>query len=345
MQERYSGRRRAMARSIALPSVEQRKHRTLVATHELPECGIMTLLCPRYNLLIAGGAQVVRPIFRAYGSPPPPLSDVCARSVHSDRPAIRFPQSSTQSQRGPVVAPHRRRAARLGNETRRYVPRPLRRHPGPRRGAGAPRRLPRPGDRRRFRRPDADAREEQSSPHRAGRRRCAGAAVPRGAVRRRAGGIWRTQPRRPRWRAARGGPGPEAGGAVRHSRVRHAPLCAVARRVSLLLPAHSPRHPVAVNLFGSERRMSLALGVDCLDQVGARIAELLALKIPEGLLGKLALLPRLAEVAKFPPKTVGRASCQDTVLKDSDIDLTQFPAPICWPEDGGPYITLGGVIT
>ncbi len=104
-------------------------------------------------------------------------------------------------------------------------------------------------------------------------------------------------------------------------------------------------HPVAVNLFGSERRMSLALGVDCLDQVGARIAELLALKVPEGLLGKLAMLPRLAEVAKFPPKTVGRAACQDTVLTDSDIDLTQFPAPICWPEDGGPYITLGGVIT
>jgi len=105
------------------------------------------------------------------------------------------------------------------------------------------------------------------------------------------------------------------------------------------------RYPVAVNLFGSERRMSLALGVQCLDEVGTRISELLALKVPEGLLGKLALLPRLAEVAKFPPKTVGRAACQDTVLKDSDIDLTQFPAPICWPEDGGPYITLGGVIT
>src|SRR3989449_4262058 len=107
------------------------------------------------------------------------------------------------------------------------------------------------------------------------------------------------------------------------------------------------RYPVAVNLFGSERRMSLALGVECLDEVGARISELLALKVPEGLLGKLAMLPRLAEVAKFPPKTVGRgrAACQQMVLKDSDIDLAQFPAPICWPEDGGPYITLGGVIT
>src|SRR4029077_5402856 len=88
------------------------------------------------------------------------------------------------------------------------------------------------------------------------------------------------------------------------------------------------RYPVAINLFGSEQRMSLALGVDCLDQVGARIAELLALKVPEGLLGKLAMLPRLAEVAKFPPKTVGRPACQDTVLKDSDVDLSLFPVPI-----------------
>ena len=105
------------------------------------------------------------------------------------------------------------------------------------------------------------------------------------------------------------------------------------------------RYPVAVNLFGSERRMALALGVERLDDIAARIGELVALKVPEGLLGKLAMLPRLAEIAKFPPKTGGRAACQDTVVKDADVDLTQLPAPICWPEDGGPYITLGGVIT
>ena len=112
------------------------------------------------------------------------------------------------------------------------------------------------------------------------------------------------------------------------------------------LPGGAPsRYPVAVNLFGSERRMALALGVAGLDDIAARISELVALKVPEGLLGKLAMLPRLAEVAKFPPKTVGRPACQDTVVKDADVDLTQLPAPICWPEDGGPYVTLGGVIT
>src|SRR6266496_1076065 len=65
------------------------------------------------------------------------------------------------------------------------------------------------------------------------------------------------------------------------------------------------RQPVAVNLFGSERRMALALGVERLDDVGERIATLLNLKVPDSLLGKLAMLPQLAEVAKFPPRTTG----------------------------------------
>src|SRR5437764_14904287 len=106
------------------------------------------------------------------------------------------------------------------------------------------------------------------------------------------------------------------------------------------------RYPVAVNLFGSGPRMALALGVECLDEIGERIAALLHLKVPDTLLGKLALLPQLAEVAKFPPKTAGgRPACQEVVIREGDVDLAQFPVPVCWPEDGGPYITLAGVIT
>ncbi|HEV8599182.1 MAG TPA: menaquinone biosynthesis decarboxylase, partial [Gemmatimonadales bacterium] len=63
--------------------------------------------------------------------------------------------------------------------------------------------------------------------------------------------------------------------------------------------------PVAINLFGSLRRICLALGVERLDEIGARISELLELKVPEGLFGKLAMLPKLAELAKFPPRTRG----------------------------------------
>jgi 4-hydroxy-3-polyprenylbenzoate decarboxylase len=105
-------------------------------------------------------------------------------------------------------------------------------------------------------------------------------------------------------------------------------------------------YPVAINLYGSMRRMCLALGVDDLDEVGGRISDLLDLKVPEGLLGKLSMLPRLAEVAKFPPRVRGgKPPCQHTVVRGNDVDLSLIPFLTTWPRDGGPYITLPMVIT
>ncbi|HEV8598008.1 MAG TPA: menaquinone biosynthesis decarboxylase [Gemmatimonadales bacterium] len=104
--------------------------------------------------------------------------------------------------------------------------------------------------------------------------------------------------------------------------------------------------PVAINLFGSLRRICLALGVDRLDEIGARISELLELKVPEGLFGKLAMLPKLAELAKFPPRTRGgRPACQELVLEGDAVDLGKLPFLVTWPEDGGRYLTLPLVIT
>ena len=62
-----------------------------------------------------------------------------------------------------------------------------------------------------------------------------------------------------------------------------------------------PGSRVLMNQFGSERRMKLALNVDSLDDVAERIEGLLQLKSPEGLLGKLKMLPMLAEVGRFFP--------------------------------------------
>ena len=105
-------------------------------------------------------------------------------------------------------------------------------------------------------------------------------------------------------------------------------------------------YPVAINLFGSMRRMALALGVTDLDAIGGRITELLDLKVPEGFLGKLSLLPRLLEVAKFPPRIKsGTPPCQEVVWRGDEIDLDRIPVLTCWPEDGGPYITLTMVIS
>ncbi len=104
--------------------------------------------------------------------------------------------------------------------------------------------------------------------------------------------------------------------------------------------------PVAINVFGSMRRMAMALGVDDLDAIGGRITQLLDLKVPEGFLGKLSLLPRLMEVAKFPPRVKGGApACQEVVWRGDEIDLDRLPVLTCWPEDGGPYVTMTAVIS
>src|SRR5919108_6417629 len=50
----------------------------------------------------------------------------------------------------------------------------------------------------------------------------------------------------------------------------------------VLLDGRRSEFPVGINLFGSMRRMCMALGVDDLDAVGRRISRLLELKVPEG---------------------------------------------------------------
>ncbi|HMC53794.1 MAG TPA: menaquinone biosynthesis decarboxylase [Gemmatimonadaceae bacterium] len=104
--------------------------------------------------------------------------------------------------------------------------------------------------------------------------------------------------------------------------------------------------PVAINLFGSMRRTAIAFGVKQLDDIGARIEELLRTKPPEGIVAKLAMLPRLMEVAKFPPrKRGGDAPSQEVVWRGAEVDIGRLPLMKCWPEDGGSYITFPMVIT
>ncbi len=102
--------------------------------------------------------------------------------------------------------------------------------------------------------------------------------------------------------------------------------------------------PLAINLFGTKARMELALGVSSLDDVAHRIDELLEIPNPTGLLEKLSLLPKLAELAQFPPKVVSRAVCQEVVIKDNP-SLSLLPIIQCWPKDAGRYVTLGATIT
>jgi len=97
--------------------------------------------------------------------------------------------------------------------------------------------------------------------------------------------------------------------------------------------------PVLINAFASERRMQIALEVDSVDDVARRISEFLEMRMPEGLLGKLKMLPKLAEMGAFFPKIVSSGPCKD-VIRREDFSLDYFPILKCWPEDGGRFVTL-----
>jgi len=105
------------------------------------------------------------------------------------------------------------------------------------------------------------------------------------------------------------------------------------------------RFPVAINLFASQERMALALGVERLEEIGERITDLINPKVPSGFIEKLAMLPKLKELLELGPKVVKRAPCQEVVLQGEDIDLGALPIQKCWPDDGGRFVTLPMVFT
>jgi len=102
--------------------------------------------------------------------------------------------------------------------------------------------------------------------------------------------------------------------------------------------------PLLVNAFGSRQRMAWALGVHDLDEVGARVAALLDLRVPGGAMARLRKLGSLIDVAKAAPHRVTRAPCQE-VVETSRPSLAELPVLTCWPEDAGRFITLPAVFT
>ena len=104
------------------------------------------------------------------------------------------------------------------------------------------------------------------------------------------------------------------------------------------------RIPAVTNLVGTERRMNLALGVDSLDEVADRISSFLDMQSPQGILEKVKMLPKLAEIGSFFPKNVRSGDCQE-VVQTENFSLFDLPILQCWPQDGGRYITWPMVIT
>ncbi len=96
--------------------------------------------------------------------------------------------------------------------------------------------------------------------------------------------------------------------------------------------------PVLINAFASACAWSWR-SESTPDEIAGRIAELIEMRKPEGLMGKLKMLPKLADLASVFPKSVSTGACKE-VIQRADFSLDQFPILHCWPDDGGRFITL-----
>ena len=107
-------------------------------------------------------------------------------------------------------------------------------------------------------------------------------------------------------------------------------------------------YPLLGNLFGTPRRVALGMGetsVEALREVGRLLAMLKEPEPPKGMKDAWTKLPVFRKVLDMAPKEVKRPPCQATVIEQEQIDLDQLPVQTCWPEDAGPLITWGLVVT
>ncbi len=113
----------------------------------------------------------------------------------------------------------------------------------------------------------------------------------------------------------------------------------------------NPKHhriPVLGNLFGTPRRVAMGMGeedVSALREVGKLLAFLKEPDPPKGMKDAWNKLPIFKKVLDMAPKKVHRPSCQEQVLQGDAVNLAELPIQTCWPEDAGPLITWGLVIT
>ncbi len=101
--------------------------------------------------------------------------------------------------------------------------------------------------------------------------------------------------------------------------------------------------PILINAYGTWKRMAWALGVEDVEEIAREIEDLIKTQPPSGLLEKFRMLPKLAKIGSYMPKKVSKGACQDVVHTDPDLSI--IPYLKCWPDDGGPYITLPAVVS
>ncbi|MCP5318464.1 MAG: 4-hydroxy-3-polyprenylbenzoate decarboxylase [Chromatiaceae bacterium] len=108
------------------------------------------------------------------------------------------------------------------------------------------------------------------------------------------------------------------------------------------------RIPVLGNLFGTPERVALGMGeesVSALREVGVLLSQLKEPEPPHGMKDAWDKLPVFRRVLDMAPKVVKGAPCQRHVLEGDAVNLADIPVQTCWPDDAGPLITWGLVVT
>src|SRR5260221_11772144 len=86
--------------------------------------------------------------------------------------------------------------------------------------------------------------------------------------------------------------------------------------------------------------MCMAFEVDELDEVAARIRGFLDTKSPAGLFDKFKMLPKLAELGSFFPKSGKDGACKEVIYKGIEVNRFDFPILKCWPQNDSRVITF-----
>jgi 4-hydroxy-3-polyprenylbenzoate decarboxylase len=107
-------------------------------------------------------------------------------------------------------------------------------------------------------------------------------------------------------------------------------------------------HALLGNLFGHRDRIEAALAgrpLGSLRELGELLASVKEPRWPSSLRDALELWPEFAQLAHVAPRRVMEAPFCEDVRTGGDVDLRCLPIQRCWPEDAGPLLTFGLVVT
>jgi 4-hydroxy-3-polyprenylbenzoate decarboxylase len=150
----------------------------------------------------------------------------------------------------------------------------------------------------------------------------------------------------------------EADGALRRIAVPVDPVLEVTEICDRTLRARGPallfEHPtrgsmpLLANLFGTVERVAAGMGQDSLAslrEVGTLLAALKEPEPPRGFKDAGRLIGMIKALRDMAPRVVRRAPCHRNLLEGDAVDLAALPIQTCWPDDAGPLITWGLVVT